>query len=152
MSAAVAADAMVAGWVFIRLCDSEASDVTVDGQQAAKILHQLKSLLYDGGIFLESATGTLTHACINGMKDRFVLVGPGTGKESVVGMGLTEVGVGRQRLLELTKEFEPQRCPFPAMLLQQSDVGFVQFVLFTAIAAEVVSSLPGLLQRQLPNV
>ena len=135
VSAAVAADAMVAGWVFTRLCDSEESDITVDGQQAARILHQLKSLLYDGGVFLETATGTLTHACINGIKDRFVHVGPGTVKESVVGMGLQEEGVGRQRLLELAKEFAPQRCPFQRASRAAPALSPRLIVFFTVTAA-----------------
>lgn len=105
IGAAVAADAMVAAWHFIRLSDSEESDVSMSARQGAELLHSLRCLLQEGGVFLESAEGTLTHAALAAMKSRTVLLGLGTGKETAMAMSWpAPAAVGRQKPIEQAKE------------------------------------------------
>ena len=75
VSAAVAADALVMGWHFIRLDDEAAADASLSGPRAAQLLHEMRQMLDAGGLFMQEATGTLTHAALEAMKNRLVYVG-----------------------------------------------------------------------------
>ena len=72
ISAAVAADSMIVGWSFIRLGDKQSADYSLAGPEAAQQLHQLRSLLKHGGLFLEEASESLTHCALRATKDKFI--------------------------------------------------------------------------------
>lgn len=75
INAAVAADAMVIGWGYIRLDDSAAADYSLTGPRAAELLQTTRALLASGGLFLSEADGTLTHAALRAMTGRVVFLG-----------------------------------------------------------------------------
>ena len=147
VGAAVAADAMMAGWTFIKLCDSEMSDVAVNGRQACEILRNIRALLDDGGVFRESAKGTLTHACLAAIKGRLVLVGQGTSKESAVMMGWpAPEEVGRHRPVAMAKECAPQSRSAVCTPGAGQDLP-----LHCALVAEVLQSVRAVLPSRLSH-
>lgn len=75
VGAAVAADALVLGWEYIRLDDSAAADYALTGPRAAQLLADMEALLLNGGIFSPQAEGTLTHCALRALRDRMVLFG-----------------------------------------------------------------------------
>ena len=70
IGAAVAADAMVMAWEYIRLEDTAAADASLSGTHAAQLLRTMHHMLQSGGLFLEEATGTLTHCALKAMQNR----------------------------------------------------------------------------------
>lgn len=79
IGAAVAADAMCIGWQYIRLDDAEAADFSLTGPRAAELLHTMRAMLLDGGLFLAEASGTLTHQALCAMRGRLVWLGSDAG-------------------------------------------------------------------------
>lgn len=75
VGAAVAADALAMGKSFSRLEDAASADFAVSGQYASELLHKLRRMLQDGGLFLAEATETLTHACLRAIRNRPLLLG-----------------------------------------------------------------------------
>ena len=75
VSAAVAADSLVLAWGFIKLEDAASADYSLSGVAAAKLLYQMKCLLKQGGLFVQEAEGTLTHAALKAMKGKMVFWG-----------------------------------------------------------------------------
>lgn len=110
MGAAVAADAMVVGSRFIRLADSEYSDIAMTARQASDVLFELRCLLDHGGVFLPTATGTLTHAALAAIKGRLVILGEGTSKQQgAVVMDWPAPAAGKRHApIKMAKEQGPQ--------------------------------------------
>ncbi|CAE7209725.1 unnamed protein product [Symbiodinium sp. CCMP2456] len=100
IGAAVAADAMVMGWHYIRLDDQAAADASLSGPRAAQLLHEMRQMLDAGGLFMEEASGTLTHAALEAMKNRLVYVGA----NKAVALGWPAAEGKRRRPRTMAKE------------------------------------------------
>ena len=101
VGAAVAADALIASWPFLKLTDQANADFALAAPaavkagweicivsyvspsnreewlqtiRAAKCLEHLRHLLKDGGLFLAEARGTLTHSVLEAKRSRMVVV------------------------------------------------------------------------------
>ena len=86
LGAAVVADTMVITQPAIRLEDAAAADWSLSGPVASSLLQTLRHLLYDGGIFIEEADGTLVHACLRAMRGKTVYIRRGTPSASAVAL------------------------------------------------------------------
>ena len=87
VGAAVAADALIASWPFLKLTDQANADFALAAPAAAECLEHLRHLLKDGGLFLAEARGTLTHSVLQAMRSRMVVVARGGGQARAVSVG-----------------------------------------------------------------
>ena len=87
VSAAVVGDAMqVITWA-IDLEQRADDEVSCSAQVAARTRSTLRSLLVDGAIWLEEASGTLVHTVLSAIRDKIVFVPRCDGKSQIVSLG-----------------------------------------------------------------
>jgi hypothetical protein len=86
MCCAVAADCLILGQRFIRLCDDPDDSVILSGTQALETLHNARVLLLDGAIWLPEAKGTVTHLALSGLQRVGTISFFGGNKPQLVGI------------------------------------------------------------------
>ncbi|CAE7401950.1 unnamed protein product [Symbiodinium sp. CCMP2592] len=86
LGAALVADTMVITQPAIRLEDAAAADWSLSGPVASELLQTLRHLLYEGGIWLEEAEGTLVHACLRSVRGKTVYIRSGTPAASAIAL------------------------------------------------------------------
>ena len=103
--------ALLSKHTFVRLpvgfpcAEASGADCSLQAQHVADIREQLRSLLLDGAIWLEEASGTLTHAALHGIKN-CGLVLFGTAKQDAVAMDWPAPGtLDRQRPVARARDF-----------------------------------------------
>ena len=88
VGAAVAADALILAWPFLKVCDKACADFALAAPAAAEALENLKYMLEDGAIWLPAASGTLTHNVLGALKSRpFLMTGRFSDKARPIPMG-----------------------------------------------------------------
>ena len=93
VSAAAVGDGMVVVGKYINLSQKHDDDAAVEGEECARMRHEIRTLFRDGGIWLPQAAGTLTHCMLSAIRDGKVLFfGNPDGKEEVFFGGLACTG------------------------------------------------------------
>ena len=81
---AVISDAMLMASPFLRLADKDAADYSLSGTQAAECITLLRSMLWDGGIWLPEAKDTVTHSVLKDIKSKVLFMDRGSGNSQAV--------------------------------------------------------------------
>ena len=87
-------------------CQVSADDAALEGEESARMLHEVRALFRDGGIWLPEAKGTLTHCTLEAIRGKAVFYGNPTGQQRVIFLGWPAPGThDRVRPMERAKRF-----------------------------------------------
>ena len=83
VSAAATADAMVVLGKYINLSQVSNDDAALEGEESSRMLHEVRTLFRDGGIWLPEAEGTLTHCVLAAIRGKAIFHGKSDSKREV---------------------------------------------------------------------
>ena len=124
VSSAVIADGMVLVGKYINLSQVHNDDSALEGEESARMVHEVKVLFEDGAIWLPEAKGTLTHCALEAIQGKVVFHGNPAGKEKVTFLGWPAPGIRERvkpierarRFAELTRAFHDSHFPHLKMV------------------------------------
>jgi len=119
VSAALTADAMLVLGKYINLSQVSADDAALEGEESARMLHEVRVLFRDGGIWLPEAEGTLTHCVLGAIRGKVVFHGKPNGKREAIFLGWPAPGSRERRkpmerakqIAELIEAFHDSNFP-----------------------------------------
>ena len=124
VSSAAVGDGMVVVGKYLNLSQVADDDSALEGDESARMVHEVKVLFEDGGIWLPEAKGTLTHCVLEGIKGKAVFHGNPDGKEEVIFLGWPAPGsLERVKPIERTKRFAELIQAFHASHFPNFEVG-----------------------------